>query len=295
MTAGAGTRTSSRARTTGRRRIEPKPRGNPEIATQIESTLEELRTESESGAEEDHEEAAGDDQEAFDPIDEYGVDPSFDDGSPDERGTADTQAWDRVDGGPGDRDEWTSAGTPDVLLSRHGDVIDVVVLGPRDPRAKNGAGPPLDVLCGEIMRRQAKYFESGDMADLKPMTQADLVRNTGLDKGTVARLVRTKRVRLPWGTVAGLADLLCDPTQARVDFIAELFRHHDAVTREPGGVVVAVGALLTKHEVVEAVQREFGAHGNSEQSIRAIMKEFDLPHDVKKRGQRYTSGSDWWS
>ncbi|MBP5541998.1 MAG: RNA polymerase factor sigma-54 [Bacteroidales bacterium] len=51
-----------------------------------------------------------------------------------------------------------------------------------------------------IMRRQKRFFLTGDNADLKPLLQKDVAEQTGYDISTVSRVVNSKYVQTEFGT-----------------------------------------------------------------------------------------------
>lgn len=52
-----------------------------------------------------------------------------------------------------------------------------------------------------IVKRQKKYFLTGVMGDLKPMMQKEIADDTGLDVSTISRIVNSKYMRTPFGTI----------------------------------------------------------------------------------------------
>jgi len=270
---------------------------SPEAARRLKASGEAVATEAERGVAEDVLEAHGDDPEAYDPVDEFGRDPVFDDGDPSERGAM--PPWEGMDEDPeaADAPERRAADVR-IVPSASGSFTVIVNRLPGGTRDGQHARQhdALETVCRVLANEQCGYLTSGNKSDLRPLTQADLARASRVDSGTVQRLVHGhKRIELPWGDVVPLSHLLGDPKEARVAFIVDLLRTRDQVTRDPGGTVVKVGQLVTKQEIVGEVQRKLGRSGNSEPHVREMMWQHDLPWDVDERRRRYEEGSDWWS
>ena len=51
-----------------------------------------------------------------------------------------------------------------------------------------------------VMRRQHRFFVTGDFADLKPLLQKDVAEATGFDISTISRVVNSKYVQTEFGT-----------------------------------------------------------------------------------------------
>lgn len=292
-TARAGTRprrtAGSRANLVGKRRGTP----SPARAARLEASLEEQVEELEGGI---SAEELEDDAEAYDPKSEYGRDPTFDDGDRSEGGR-DSGPWDDADGVGADEGGALSP-APDVTIAPDGAGFTVLVA-----QIRRGLSLPTDKddenalvkICREVAGHQKEFLRTGDESSLVPLTQAQLVAKTGVDAVRVSRMVKNRVVELPSGEVLGLSQLLQDPTDVRARFIEELLRESDKVERDRDGFVIAVHGLVAKGEIVKRLQAKFGEAGNSEQSVRAIMKVQDIPADPEKRRARYEEGSDWWS
>lgn len=59
----------------------------------------------------------------------------------------------------------------------------------------------LHLVMSVIIKRQHDYFISGDIADLKPMLQKDIAKDTGLDISTVSRVVNQKYAHTEHGVI----------------------------------------------------------------------------------------------
>ena len=57
----------------------------------------------------------------------------------------------------------------------------------------------LEKIMKAIIRRQYKFFQDGDEADLQPMKLEDIARDTGLDISTVSRVTNEKYAQTRWG------------------------------------------------------------------------------------------------
>ena len=57
----------------------------------------------------------------------------------------------------------------------------------------------LEKIMKAIIRRQYRYFQDGDEADLQPMKLEDISRDTGLDISTVSRVTNEKYAQTRWG------------------------------------------------------------------------------------------------
>ncbi len=57
----------------------------------------------------------------------------------------------------------------------------------------------LEKIMKAIIRRQYKFFQDGDEADLQPMKLEDIARDTGLDVSTVSRVTNEKYAQTRWG------------------------------------------------------------------------------------------------
>lgn len=52
-----------------------------------------------------------------------------------------------------------------------------------------------------IIKKQKRYFLSGEVSDLVPMMQKDIAEAVGLDISTISRMVNSKYLRTPFGTI----------------------------------------------------------------------------------------------
>lgn len=52
-----------------------------------------------------------------------------------------------------------------------------------------------------ILRKQRKFFQTGDTADLQPLLQRDVAEITGYDLSTISRVVNSKYVQTEFGTI----------------------------------------------------------------------------------------------
>lgn len=258
------------------------------------SALDKLAGYFDGGVDDDLDEQHGDDPDAWDVVAEYeGTDPQHDDGDPTQpRETADY--WEGGDSVPGGaRPGRPSRADLEILWTGKTDfhVRLPTILGAPSGSLEGRKG--LIELGRAIVKRQTRYLVSMDLDDLVPLTQADLARDTGIDKTWVARLVDEKRIALPDGTVVPLGDLITDPDATRARFIAQLLRKHDRVRRGPDGKV-EVSSELSVKEIREALQNEdrFRRLGNSERTVYAIMKKAGIP---TKRKPAYEKGADWWN
>ncbi|MBR4198364.1 MAG: RNA polymerase factor sigma-54 [Bacteroidales bacterium] len=59
----------------------------------------------------------------------------------------------------------------------------------------------LSLVMGAILKRQQKYFLTGDIADLKPMLQKNIAEDTGLDISVISRVVNQKYAHTEHGVV----------------------------------------------------------------------------------------------
>jgi hypothetical protein len=270
-----------------------KARSSAERSFRLEKQLVDQVEELEVGMDDDDND---DDVESFDPIEEYGIDPLFDDGDPSE--SARPSGWDALDAPTDDEHEVAAIIDADVLVvpsaGGFAAVLSPVYRGKAlrtDVEDENA----LQALCNEILRQQKEYLQSGDEARRRPLTQAALAVVARVHPGTVSRLVKNRTVELPWGEMASLDSLLASPTDARVGVIAQVLRELDVVERDGGGTVIAVRSLATKADIVARSQQQFGKGGTSEASVRRLMEEHDIPLKPEQRRLRYEEGSDWWS
>lgn len=292
-TARTGTRTRRTAEpgatASGKKRGTPSPARNARLEESLEEQVEELEGGLSVGERED-------DAEPYDPMADYGLDPLFDDGDPSETGR-DNGGWDDVDGaGPEEGGHLSPA--PDAIIVPAGAGFTVLI-----SRIRRGLPLPTDKddedalvkICREVAARQGEFLRTADESSLVSLTQAQLVAATNVDAERVSRLVKNRVVELPSGEVLALSELLQDPTGARATFIERLLLELDKVDRDLDGCALAVHSLVSKDKIVGRVRQEFGNAGNSEASVRAVMKAHDLPSDPRKRRARYEEGSDWWS
>lgn len=103
----------------------------------------------------------------------------------------------------------------------------------------------------EIVRRQKKYFLSGEAGDLVPMLQKEVAEATGLDESTVSRMVNSKYVRTPYGMIP----------------LKELFSN--AVTTDEGE---EVSSRAVKAALQEAVEQEDKQNPLSDDELSALLK-----------------------
>jgi len=59
----------------------------------------------------------------------------------------------------------------------------------------------LGLVMGAILKRQQKYFLTGEVADLKPMLQKNIAEDTGLDNSVVSRVVNQKYAHTEHGVI----------------------------------------------------------------------------------------------
>ena len=103
----------------------------------------------------------------------------------------------------------------------------------------------------EIVKRQKKYFLSGEAGDLVPMLQKEVAEATGLDESTVSRMVNSKYVRTPYGMIP----------------LKELFSN--AVTTDEGE---EVSSRAVKAALQEAVEQEDKQNPLSDDELSALLK-----------------------
>lgn len=270
-----------------------KARSSPERSTRLETAIADQVEELEAGIEEDDD--GMDDAESFDPVAEYGFDPQFDDRDPSESGGVSN--WDGLDTGDEDPGGFVPGTEPDVTISPipGGFTIALTHVHRGKPLASDVEDESaLERICREIVLQQREFVATGDESRRRSLTQAALAEASGVNPGTVSRLVKNRTAELPSGDVVTLESLLESPGAARARFIAGLLREVDAVERDSGGTAVAVMRIAAKGEIVARMQQAFGSDGTSEASVRRMMSECDIPVDPKERERRYLDGSDWW-
>ena len=103
-----------------------------------------------------------------------------------------------------------------------------------------------------IVKHQRRYFQTGVMGDLVPMMQKDIAEEVGMDVSTISRMVNSKYVRTPYGTMQ----------------LKELFTN--AVTRD-GGEVVSSEAV--KDLLREAVEGEDKRKPLTDDELTAMLNE----------------------
>lgn len=108
------------------------------------------------------------------------------------------------------------------------------------------------VVMKEIVKRQKRYFLTGEAGDLVPMLQKDVAEATKLDESTVSRMVNSKWAKTPYGTMP----------------LKELFSN--AVTTEEGE---EVSSRAVKEALREAVEAEDKRNPLSDEELSAILKE----------------------
>lgn len=81
------------------------------------------------------------------------------------------------------------------FIDKHADDADVFI------SAVEQRYHTLHLVMSVIIKRQHDYFISGDIADLKPMLQKDIAKDTGLDISTVSRVVNQKYAHTEHGVI----------------------------------------------------------------------------------------------
>ena len=84
------------------------------------------------------------------------------------------------------------------------------------------------LVLSALLRKQRRFFLSGNPADLEVCTQRRLSRDLGLDPSVVNRVVRRRAVRIPNGRTVGLRDFFTGKREQ----IVRVIREHSAAGRD---------------------------------------------------------------
>jgi DNA-directed RNA polymerase specialized sigma54-like protein len=96
----------------------------------------------------------------------------------------------------------------------------------------NARKDTINKLLQNIVKKQARYLESGDRKALLPFTQKELASETGLAASSVSRAIRYKSLRLPWDEEVPLKDLLPGPKQFKKRIIKQLLQTESGLTSD---------------------------------------------------------------
>ena len=103
-----------------------------------------------------------------------------------------------------------------------------------------------------ILKRQQKYFLTGDIVDLKPMLQKDIAEDTGLDISVISRVVNQKYAHTEHGVV----------------LLKDLFSN--AMAKDDGS---DVATRAIKEELKKIVENEDKSKPLTDEELRLLLQE----------------------
>jgi DNA-directed RNA polymerase specialized sigma54-like protein len=126
----------------------------------------------------------------------------------------------------------------------------------------NARKDTINKILQSIVKKQARYLETGEKKALLPFTQKELAGETGLAASSVSRALRYKSVRTPRDEEVPLKDFLPGPKQFKKQIIRQLLLNESGITSDK----VACDRLTEKYGI-----------SISRRSVAKLRQELKLP------------------
>jgi DNA-directed RNA polymerase specialized sigma54-like protein len=128
----------------------------------------------------------------------------------------------------------------------------------------NSCKDTINQILQNIIKKQALYFESGNLRSLLPFSQKELAKGLGLAPSSVSRAISGKSIDTPWGEEIPLRHFFPRPRQFRKEIIRQLLENDSGLSSDE--------AIRTKlwEKFGVAISRRLVANLRKELKIPAI-------------------------
>jgi len=132
----------------------------------------------------------------------------------------------------------------------------------------NSCKDTINQILQNIIKKQALYFESGNLRALLPFSQKQIAKTIGLASSSVSRAIRGKSIDTPWGKEIPLGHFFPRPKQFRKEIIKQLLEKD----RE-----------LSSDETIRAKLWENFGVAISRRSVANLRSELKIPATRRKK------------